>query len=336
MARSRSGHLLKVAGLTAGVVAGLAGVAYGAERVALRRIRRRADPDTDRGFAVPPGETRTIPSFDGGELAVLSRGEGPLVVLSHGVTESIRVWVRQLESLPAEGLRVVAFDHRGHGGSLPGAAGHSVANLAEDVRAVLEQLDLRDAVLVGHSMGGVAVQAFAVMFPEVAAERVRGLVLLTTLAKVRLGNARRLRCAAERAFQRGPDVGSIMSRPEIGFLLARVAFGRDPVPSQVELTRQMLAECPRDTAFAATAALLGLDLTGDLPSITIPTLVIGGTADLLTPPAESRRIASLIPGARLELMEGGGHMLMLERADEVNRLIADFARDVGAELVGTT
>ncbi len=62
----------------------------------------------------------------------------------------------------------------------------------------------------------------------------------------------------------------------------------------------------------------------------IPTLVIGGTADVLTPPFEARRMAKLIPGARLELMPGGGHMLMLERTHEVDHLIADFAREVQA------
>jgi pimeloyl-ACP methyl ester carboxylesterase len=62
--------------------------------------------------------------------------------------------------------------------------------------------------------------------------------------------------------------------------------------------------------------------------------VIGGTADLLTPPAESRRIARTIPGARLVMLEGGGHMLMLERTDEVDRLIVEFAREVAREVAG--
>jgi pimeloyl-ACP methyl ester carboxylesterase len=62
--------------------------------------------------------------------------------------------------------------------------------------------------------------------------------------------------------------------------------------------------------------------------VRIPTLVIGGTNDVLTPPAEARRMAKLIPGARLELMRGGGHMLMLEQTDELDRLIVDFAHEV--------
>ncbi len=74
--------------------------------------------------------------------------------------------------------------------------------------------------------------------------------------------------------------------------------------------------------------LVGLDLTPDLPNIDVPTLVIDGTADVITPVFESKRMVKLIPGARLELMPDGGHMLMLEQADGLNQLITDFAREV--------
>jgi pimeloyl-ACP methyl ester carboxylesterase len=76
--------------------------------------------------------------------------------------------------------------------------------------------------------------------------------------------------------------------------------------------------------------LVGLDLVDELQQIEIPTLVIGGTADLLTPPAYAEQIARAIPNARLELVPDGGHMLMLERVDLLDRLIVDFAREVGA------
>ena len=90
----------------------------------------------------------------------------------------------------------------------------------------------------------------------------------------------------------------------------------------------MILACDPETRRSAPAALLGLDLTDELPHIAVPTLVIGGTADLVTPPSESRRIAGLVPGARLELLERGGHMLMLERTEAVNALITDFAAAV--------
>ncbi|MGH7292405.1 MAG: alpha/beta fold hydrolase, partial [Myxococcota bacterium] len=103
-----------------------------------------------------------------------------------------------------------------------------------------------------------------------------------------------------------------------------------PVASHVELTRQMLTACPAETSPEALRALIGMDLTPDLSNIDVPTLVIGGTADLLTPPAESRRMARLIPGSRLVLLERAGHMIMLERADALDDLLLEFAREVGA------
>jgi non-heme chloroperoxidase len=320
------------AGLAAGAVAGVVGVAFGVPRVVAKRLRRRPDGEAALVLDAPIYESATIPSHDGGTIHVVSAGTGPAIVLSHGVTLSVRTWVRQLETLPERGFHVVAFDHRGHGGSTLGESGFSVDNLGDDVCSVVERLDLRDAVLVGHSMGGIAVQSFLLRHPEVAAERVKGIVLLSTLARVPLSGPRAagLRTLIDRLGELAPDSTRVWASPNLGFLLARVGFGRHPKPSHVELVRRMMLECAADTRRESPRALLGLDLTARLPEVRIPTLVIGGTADVITPPAESRRIAALIPGARLEMIEGGGHMLMLEQTERVDELITGFALEVGA------
>jgi len=252
-------------------------------------------------------------------------------VFVHGVTLSVRTWVRQLNELPALGYRVIAVDQRGHGASVLGDAGHAVEHLGDDLMHVLQQLDLRDAILVGHSMGGIAVQSFAIRHPRVARERVRGLVLLSTLCKTPLGSqSTRARAAIERMTRRTtPDTSRLWKSPRFGLLLARVGFGRDPVASEVELVRQMLSECPKDTRVEAPRALIGMDLTGELPMIELPTLVICGTADVITPPFHARQIDSLLPRSRLELIEGGGHMLMLERTEALRDLLDAFADEVG-------
>jgi non-heme chloroperoxidase len=308
------------------------GIALGVPKVVASRLRRRPDGDAREDLVTPVYETATVPSHDGGTIHVVSVGSGAPIVLSHGVTLSVRTWVRQLETLPAQGFHVVAFDHRGHGGSALGDTGFSVDNLGDDIRSLLERLDLRDALLVGHSMGGIAIQSFLLRHPEVAAERVKGIVLLSTLARVPLSGARAagLRSLIDRLGELLPDSTRVWASPNVGFLLARLGFGRDPKPSHVELVRQMMLECAADTRRESPRALLGLDLTARLPEVRIPTLVIGGSADVITPPAESRRLAALIPGARLEMVPGGGHMLMLERAALVDRLITDFAHEVGA------
>lgn len=319
---------LQVLGVTAGVAGGAVAAAYLAERAALRTLSRQADPDAGTLGQLEFDEAYRLPSHDGGTVYAVSRGDGPTILLSHGVTITSRVWVKQFATLPRAGFRVVAFDHRGHGESVVGSTGHSVLNLASDMRTLLEGLDLRDAILVGHSMGGVAVQSFALEHPDVLHERVRGLVLLSTLAKTSVATSRPLRGVAERvtgAF----DLGALMRRPDLGTVFSRVGFGRAPQPSHVELNRQMLASCSSGTAQEATRALLGLDFTGRVGDLDVPTLVIGGTADVIAPARESRRLATLIPGARLELMPGAGHMIMLERADAFDQLLVDFAHELG-------
>ena len=115
---------------------------------------------------------------------------------------------------------------------------------------------------------------------------------------------------------------------DLGLAISRLGFGRNPVASQVEATRQMILDTKTGTRRDAVAALANLDLSDRIRAIDRPTLVICGTADLITPLAESRRMARRIPGARLEVVDGGGHMLMFERATLVDGLIADFAREV--------
>jgi non-heme chloroperoxidase len=327
MPMSASGRVARSVGVAAGIAAGAAGAAYGTQRAVIRNLRRRPDPDEGKLAILRFDEERRLPSHDGGSVYAISRGSGPAVVLSHGVTIDSRVWVKQLDELPERGVRVVAYDHRGHGRSEVGASGHSLDNLAADVRTVLEGLDLRDVILVGHSMGGIAAQAFAIGHPEIARVRVRGLVLLSTFARTPLAAlSSRGRATLAPGWL---DLAALMRKPQLGTMLARLGFGRDPRASHVELARRMLAECDPDTARDAIVPLLGVDLTRQLHRIDLPTLVIGGKADLLTPPAEARRLAAWIPHARLVLLERAGHMIMLERADELHSLLLEFAREVG-------
>ena len=322
-----AGDVLKRAGVITGVAAGVIGAAYGAERAVVARMRHADDPDADSPL-VPTFDTEVdIDTHDHGMLRVISRGGGPPILFAHGVTLSSRVWAKQFDAVPAAGFRAVAFDARGHGASNVGQSGHSVDNLADDVRSVLEALDVHDAILVGHSMGGMAIQAFLIRHPHIAHERARGMVLMSTAASMPMSDARRTRGALERISDVTPDVGVLMRQRNLGFLLARVGFGEDPHPSHVEATRQMLAECSRATLRDSSRALLALDLTDGLPNVTMPTLVLCGTRDAITPVRQSREIAELIPNARLEEFEGAGHMLMYERTEAVDKLIIEFARE---------
>jgi non-heme chloroperoxidase len=322
-----AGDILKRTGIAAGVAAGVGGAVYAGERFLAARLRHRADTDAENPLIPAFDEVVRIDCHDAGSLHVIARGDGPPVVFAHGVTLSSRVWAKQFETFPAAGFRAIAFDGRGHGESTVGETGHSIENLAEDVRSVLETLDLHNVVLVGHSMGGMAVQAFAVHHPDVAKERVSGLVLMSTAPRTVTSDARRVRGGLERATVAVPNVAALMRQRNLGLLIARLGFGDVPNPSHVEATRQMLASCSRATIREASRALLSFDVTAGLPCVDVPSLVLVGTADILTPPRDARQIAALLPDARLVELTGAGHMLMYERTDEVDRLMIDFARE---------
>lgn len=322
------------AGIALGVIAGAVGAGYAAQRAVLRNLNQRADPDAGRLDHLPIEGSRLLPGHDGGSLyAVTSGPPGAKILFSHGVMLDSRVWIKQFQTLPAEGVECIAFDHRGHGQSVCGDTHPSLENLAEDFKTVIEGLNLRDVVLVGHSMGGVAVQAFVTKYPEIAHDRVRGIVLLSTLAKIQLTTSQKLKGIAEQVAS-GVNVGGLLERPNLGTLLTRLGFGSDPLASHVELNRQMLVACDPEIGQAGVNLLLGLDLTADIARIDLPTLVISGTSDVLTPPREARRLANHIPNAELVMLEKAGHMIMLERADELDALLLDFAREVGILPVG--
>src|SRR5215831_571065 len=109
------------------------------------RVRRRPDGNAARVLDAPIYVDHRLDTHDLGSIYVVENGDvsDPPIVLSHGVTLSVRTWFYQLENLPRAGFRAIAFDHRGHGQSVLGEEGHSLENLGRDVKTVLEGLDLR-------------------------------------------------------------------------------------------------------------------------------------------------------------------------------------------------
>lgn len=289
---------------------------------------RRPDPDVGRLGALPFDEGRHLLAPDGGHLFTTANGHGPTFLFVHGFAMTSRVWTKQFRDLPRAGIRAVAFDHRGHGASTVPMVETSIDNLADDVRVVVEGLDLRDAMVVGHSMGGMALLAFAVRYPEVAAARLRGLVLVSTAARLGLTHVPLLSRAAV-PFTTGFVRSGAWSRSDWSASAARLLFGKDPVPSQVDLARVLLASAREETVVGCAHAMASFDLTRQLARVAVPTLVVNGTADLLTTPGDARRLARGIPGARLELVSGAGHMVMLERAERFGALLCGFAREHG-------
>ena len=270
--------------------------------------------DLGWGEVEPPGEI-AIPTADGARLAAWDVGSGPTVVLSHGWAASHAVWIPVARRLVESGHRVVLYDQRGHGASTRGTAPLDPTTLARDFALVLEARDVADAILTGHSMGGMTVMALATFQPEVLKQRGRAIVLVATAAadtSWRLPQSDRI--AAR--FMGSPSLSRIM-RTAYGLRFVRSAFGVDPAWAQLDLTRTLFADCDPGVRAGYVKSMSAMNLLEGIATIAVPTTVLVGSRDRLTPPARSRTLVDTIPGARLVTVPDRGHMLPLEDPDAV-------------------
>lgn len=260
-----------------------------------------------------------VPTDDGAELmvAIAGPGDGPPVVLVHGLTSNHHDWGPVAERLIAAGHRVIGVNQRGHGGSTIGSDGFGPARQGTDLGQVLDALDLRDITLVGHSMGGIAALSLMILAPDSGTSRVRSLVLVATLAST-TGIDRRngLKVA-------GRDNRVITDHPIHGRVFARALFGASPSAAMVDDALASAARCPDAARIGASTGLIGYDVRDGLRAISTPTTVVCGTRDLLTPLSENRRIAAAIPGAELVVVPGAGHLLIWEEPEIVASAISD-------------
>jgi pimeloyl-ACP methyl ester carboxylesterase len=321
---------------TLALAAGGLAAGYAAERVVLGRERHRPDQVQLASFRLPDDARHVhVPTSDGGELHVVERGQGRPLLFLHGVTLSALTWHYQLLDLP-DRFRVLAADHRGHGTSRAGEAGWGIGRLGLDVRELLEALDLHDCVLVGHSMGGMAVLQFAVDHPDVVRSRVAGIVLMSTTAGPvhRLAAWRAVADLVTPSAKRGLALagripGGVFPSSDLSYLIFRLGMGTHPSPTHIELNRLMTAATPVSVLGELIDGVLSFDLRDRLGEINVPSSVLVGTRDLLTPPSAGRELVAGLPESRpLEVFPGAGHMLMLERREEVNERIERFAKDL--------
>ena len=163
-----------------GATAFLAGCVVLYETRVLLQLSGRPDPDADRDFRFPGEDEHLIPTPDGGQLHVEECGTGRPVLLLHGHGASMRTFSLMAAPLAAGGCRVIALDQRGFGRSSPVPPMFGFPGLVDDAATVLEHLDLRNAIVVGHSMGGGVALGLAVDRPEIVAQRVAGIVLVNS------------------------------------------------------------------------------------------------------------------------------------------------------------
>jgi 3-oxoadipate enol-lactonase len=248
-------------------------------------------------------------------------GNGAALVLLHGFPFDRSMWRGQAEALGGE-FRVVAPDLRGSGETTLGDD-VTMEALAEDVAALLDELNFGRVVLGGLSMGGYVAFEFFRKFPE----RVRALVLADTRPQADTDEGRRTREEnAQRTLKEGmtPLVESMLPK-----LLS--AGTRERGGEVLERVRaMMLGARPEGAAASLRAMAVRRDQTDLLSSVNVPTLIVVGSEDAITPPADAEAMGAKIGGSRLVVVEGAGHLSNVEQPEEFNRALVEFLRALPA------
>ncbi|MEV4238290.1 MULTISPECIES: alpha/beta hydrolase [unclassified Nocardia] len=281
----------------------------------------------------------TVSTEDGVELAV--REYGPqdaelTVVLLHGHCLRTASWTYVRHALLRQypGARIVCYDHRGHGDSAAASRRtYHLEQLGNDLRDVLDAVaPTGPVVLVGHSMGGMTVLTYASQNPLEIGTRITGVALIATAASglADAGFGRLLRNPAVSAFQaavrRAPGLmhhAKLMACKVFAPIIRTAEFGDRKVSTRVlTLASAMHNETPIVTMASFLSAFMAFDQTDALAVLSkIPTLVLCGNADLMTPPSHSIAMAAAVEYSDFVLVDGAGHSVILEQPTEVAEAI---------------
>lgn len=249
-------------------------------------------------------------------------GAGAPVVFLHAFALNRTMWAPQTSALAAH-CRCIAADARGSGESAA-ASPYSMDVYADDVAAVLDARGVEQATVVALSMGGYA----AFSFWRRHRHRVRAFVLADTRAgadaEETLERRRQLIDVARR------EGSAAAAERQLPGLLGKTT--RERHPDVVDAVRRMMAKTSADGIVAQLEAMMRrADSTPILPSIDVPTLIVVGEEDALTPPKEARRMHAAIGGSRLEILAQAGHLSNLERPAAFNAVLAEFLSALGAD-----
>ena len=263
-----------------------------------------------------------MPNIDiaGTDLYYERRGEGEPLLLIQGLGGNSLHWGEGFLGGLEDGFELILFDNRGAGRSGPLEGEHTIADLASDALGLLDALKVDSAHVVGISMGGMVAQEIVLSAPE----RVRTLTLgctfpggpeatMTDMAVVGMLAEAVLSGDDERTLRVGYDV----------MIAAEYGEQEGAYELYAELARQYPAPVP--VLMAQLSAIMGHDTSERLGEIAAPTLVIHGTEDRLLDVANGELIARLIPGARLELLEGSGHMFFWEQPERSAQFVREHA-----------
>jgi non-heme chloroperoxidase len=270
----------------------------------------------------------TITTKDGTEIYYKDWGKGPVITFSHGWPLSSDAWDGQMLFLVQNGFRVVAHDRRGHGRSSQPSSGNDMDGYADDLAAVIEALDLKDAVLVGHSTGGGEVVRYIRRHGK---KRVVKAVLIAAVPPIMLKTPANPEGLPMEVFD---NLRSVITKDRSQFYkdLARPFYGANRPGSKVSqgtLDQFWLwsMQAGLKNAYESIKAFSETDFTEDLKKIDVPTLVMHGDDDQIVPVKDSAvKSARLISGAKEIYYPGAPHGLTATHQDQVNTDLLAFLR----------
>ena len=270
----------------------------------------------------------TITTKDGTEIYYKDWGEGPVVTFSHGWPLSSDAWDGQMLFLVHNGFRVVAHDRRGHGRSSQASSGNDMDGYADDLAAVIEALDLKDAILVGHSTGGGEVARY---IGRHGTKRVAKAVLIAAVPPIMLKSAANPEGLPMEVFD---SMRSSLTKDRSQFYkdLATQFYGANRPGAKVSqgiLDQFWLwsMQAGLKNAYESIKAFSETDFTEDLKKIDVPTLVMHGEDDQIVPVKDSAvKTAKLIRGAKEIYYPGAPHGLTATLQDQVNADLLAFLR----------
>jgi pimeloyl-ACP methyl ester carboxylesterase len=343
-----------IAGAAIGVVAAGLATAFAVERTLVRRsVNAPGDPHADETFAdLPFDEELTVTAADGTHLHVevvepTAPTTKPTIVFVHGFALDMGTFYFQRKLFTERGdHRLVFYDQPGHGKSSKLKSGnYDIAGLGESLAAVLNAtVPDGHIILVGHSMGGMTIMAFAEKYPEWFGSRVTGVVLISTSARI----VDRAKLALPTLVARASapffplwgtaahlgggaiDKARFASSDLAWLLTRRYGFGdAKPSPSLVSFVEGMNSKTSVETLTKYLNTLYNHNRYPALAALRgVPVLVVVGDKDYLTPLSHSEEIIKRLPEAELVTIENSGHVVMLERSDEVDAVILPFVEKI--------
>jgi pimeloyl-ACP methyl ester carboxylesterase len=290
-------------------------------------MHRRTLLSSIAAAVLPPTATQAAGNFietnDGQRLFVRDVGSGRPVVLIHGWTLSSEIWKGQIDGLAAQGLRAIAYDRRGHGQSSKPETGYDYERLAADLANVIDKLDLKDVILVGHSMGAGEVVRYLSRHGN---HRIARVMLVAPTTPFPLKTADNPEGVDGAIFDK--QVAALQADREAFFNAGTGAFmGANPAPDLQAWARTIARQASVPAEVQCLRAYSTTDFRPEMKAVAVPTLIVYGTADAPIAPVNARRTHAAIAGSRLEIYDGAPHAVFLTDAERFNRDLLAFARN---------